>query len=58
MGKKLVCKDVGMDCDAVIQGATEDEVMQKAAEHAAKDHGMADVPTEVQQKIRSVIQDE
>ncbi len=58
MGKKLVCKDVGMNCDAVIQGSTEDEVMQKAAAHAAKDHGMAEVPSETQQKIRSLIQDE
>ena len=57
MGKKLACKDVGLECDAVIQGETEDEVMQKAAAHAAKDHGMTDIPEDQQKKIRSLIQE-
>ena len=37
---KLKCKDVGFKCGFVAKGKTEDEIMQKAAEHAMKDHGM------------------
>jgi predicted small metal-binding protein len=58
MGKKLSCKDAGIQCDHVIHGASEDEVMQKAAQHAAKEHGMTDVSPEVQKKLRTLIQDE
>ncbi len=57
MGKKLACKDAGIECDAVIQGETEDEVMQKAAAHAAQDHGMTDIPEDAQQKMRSLIKE-
>jgi predicted small metal-binding protein len=40
MAKLLKCKDVGLDCDFVARGRTEDEVLKKAAEHARKDHGI------------------
>ena len=36
MGKMLRCKDVGVDCDFVARGKTEEEVLKKAAEHAKK----------------------
>ena len=38
MGKMLRCKDIGVDCDFVAHGKTEDEVLKKAAEHARKNH--------------------
>jgi len=38
MGKVLRCKDIGVDCDFVARGKTEEEVLKKAAEHAKKDH--------------------
>ena len=41
----------------MIHGETEDEVMQKAAAHAAKDHEMTDIPEDAQQKMRSLIQE-
>jgi predicted small metal-binding protein len=35
----ISCRDVGRDCDCVVQGETEEDIMKNAAEHAVKDHG-------------------
>ena len=41
---KLVrCRDHGFDCDFEVKG-TEDEVLQKAAEHANAEHGLEVTP--------------
>jgi predicted small metal-binding protein len=36
----LVCRDTGLDCDYIIEGETEDEILKNGAEHAMKVHGM------------------
>ena len=36
----LLCRETGLDCDYVIQGETEEEIVKNAAEHAIKFHGM------------------
>jgi len=54
----MKCRDVGMDCDFVAKGKTEQEVLTKAAEHAKKDHGMEKIPDEVLTKVRAAIHDE
>jgi predicted small metal-binding protein len=33
------CREVGVDCDYVAKGETEEEIMKNAGEHAVKDHG-------------------
>jgi predicted small metal-binding protein len=33
MAKVLRCRDVGMDCDFVVQANTEEEILQHAAAH-------------------------
>jgi len=38
--KVLHCSDGGLVCDKTVEGETEDEVLQKAVEHARKDHGV------------------
>jgi len=43
MAKMLRCRDVGVDCDAVIRAKTEEELMRKVAEHAKKAHGMSKI---------------
>lgn len=58
MSKVLRCREVGMDCDFVARGQTEQEVMAKAAEHAQKDHGMKEIPNDVLVKVKSAIHDE
>ena len=32
------CREVGMDCDYVCKGETEEEIMKNAGEYAVKDH--------------------
>ena len=58
MTKVLRCRDVGLDCDAVVRAESEDELLAKAAEHAKEDHGMQEVPAEVVEKIREVMTEE
>ena len=58
MSKVLSCRDVGVDCDFVARGATTEEVMAKASEHAGKDHGFTEIPPELADKARAAIRDE
>jgi predicted small metal-binding protein len=55
--KELRCKDAGFDCDAVITGEDDQEVMAKAADHAREAHGMDEIDEETGQQIRSLIHD-
>ena len=57
--KKLACRDLGLDCNYVVTGATEDEVMQKAGEHGKKAHGYtdADFTPEMMAKVKAAIKD-
>ena len=58
MGKMLSCKDVGVDCDFVIHGQDEADILRQAAEHAKGCHQNVQMTPAVQAKIRSVIKDE
>jgi predicted small metal-binding protein len=55
--KTINCREAGFDCDYIVRGETEEEVMKNGAEHAMKDHGMKeeDITPEMKQKIRGVI---
>ena len=41
MAKKLQCRDVGFDCDAVV-AESDDDVLAQVADHAKSVHGMTD----------------
>jgi predicted small metal-binding protein len=58
MAKTVSCRDVGMDCDFVAKGETNEDIMQQAAEHARTAHNMAEIPPEVVDKVRGAIRDE
>jgi predicted small metal-binding protein len=58
MGKILNCGDVKPGCDFEIRGNSEEEVLQKAAEHAKTDHGMDSIPPDVLDKVRGAIHEE
>jgi len=58
MSKVVSCRDVGMDCDFVAKGETEQDILQQAAEHARKEHGMTEIPAELADKVRGAIRDE
>jgi predicted small metal-binding protein len=58
MAKVLKCRDLGVACDWEGRGATVDEVMQKAAEHARKDHGLTQIPPDMVAKAKAAVKDE
>ncbi len=37
---KLFCRETGLDCNFIIEGETEEQVMAVGAEHAMKVHGL------------------
>ena len=56
MTKELQCGDLMPGCDFRATGATEDEVMRQAAEHAKRDHGV-EVTPELADQVRAAIRD-
>ena len=56
--KSLYCNDLVEGCDFVARGASEDEVMQKAAEHAKTEHGIEQMSADMADMVRSAIRDE
>ncbi len=54
--KQFCCGDVVKGCQAVFIGETDEEILGQVAEHARQDHGLAEVPPELEQKVRSLIQ--
>ncbi len=57
MAKAIYRKDAGNDCTEVIRGQTEEEVLQKAAEHA-KQHGLVEVTPALATQLRGLIKEE
>jgi predicted small metal-binding protein len=55
MTKELNCRDAGFNSDAVVRAETDDEVMAQAATHANEVHGLQQIDSETEQRIRSVI---
>ena len=53
----LKCSDAGFDCDYVINGESETEIMDNVGEHASKVHGLSpdDMDSQLIQKIKSLI---
>ena len=55
MALTVHCRDVGYDCDGIVQADTEEELLQQVAEHALTAHGLAAVTDEIAETVRSVI---
>ena len=58
MAKTVNCRDVGVDCDFVARGNTEQEVLQQCTEHTRAAHGMNEIPADLAMKVRAAIRDE
>lgn len=54
--KQLMCRDVGFDCEAVVEGQTVDEVMAQVVPHVQQVHG-ADVTPELAEAASGKIRD-
>ena len=57
MEKRLGCRDVGVDCDFVACGNTEEEIFREAAEHVRTAHNMNEIPKDLYEKARSAIRE-
>lgn len=57
MAKMILCRDVGVDCDAAICAETEEGLMRKVAEHAKTVHGMAEIPQDLVPKVKAAIKE-
>jgi len=42
MAYTLACRDVGVDCDNVARGETEEEVLAEGVKHVKEAHGFTD----------------
>jgi predicted small metal-binding protein len=58
MEKTLKCRDVGLDCDFQTRGETEDEILQRAAAHVQRDHGIEQITPELEARVRAAIRNE
>ena len=49
--KTLSCREAGFECDHVVKGENEEEVIRNGGEHAMKAHGMKaeDITPEMKQ---------
>jgi len=57
MDKKLRCKDIGLDCDSMVCGRTEEEVLTQAGQHVLDIHGIEGFSKEFYNKARSAIRE-
>jgi len=55
--KLIRCKDFGMKCDFEARGASDEDVLNQAVEHA-KVHGLKEVPPNILAMIRLAIREE
>lgn len=53
--KELRCKDVGPDCDHVIRGRTEVEILEKVMAHARTKHHLEEIPPGLVEKAHNAI---
>jgi predicted small metal-binding protein len=55
--KMVTCREAGFDCDYVVKGETDDEVMKTGVQHLVKDHGMReeDITPGMKEKVRKLI---
>ena len=53
--KRLLCKDIGVDCDVEFFGETADEIMLKAEDHAKREHNLPMIPPSIESKCREAI---
>ena len=55
--RELRCHDVGFQCQHVMKGSSDEEVLAQAREHARDEHGIEEMDRDTEQKVRSLIHD-
>ncbi len=54
--KYIRCRDLGFECNHEVQAETEQEILQKVAEHAVEVHDL-EVTPEVVEQVKTLIRD-
>jgi predicted small metal-binding protein len=55
MAYSLNCGDIVDGCQTKLSGASEADVLQQAAQHAADDHGIAEIDDDTLAKVKGAI---
>ncbi len=55
MPKEMRCADLMPGCTFVVTGATEDEVVRKAAQHAKERHNIKEITPDLAKKVKAAI---
>jgi predicted small metal-binding protein len=55
--KQFWCGAVIPECDAKFLGKSDEEVLAQVAEHARRDHDIAELPNDVRQRVRGLIRE-
>ena len=53
--RQIACGDIVQDCPFTATAATEEELLQKVAEHAAHAHGVTEVTPELAARVKAAI---
>jgi predicted small metal-binding protein len=56
--KRFRCGEIVPGCEWTIEGESDEQILGHVAEHAREEHGMDEVPPEVQERVRSLIVEE
>jgi predicted small metal-binding protein len=54
--KELRCRDAGFDCDAVVHGGSEEEVLAQVRPHAEEVHGV-EVTPDMERQLAGLVHD-
>jgi len=55
MARELRCADLGMKCDWIVKGSTDEEVIKKAAAHAAQVHHLPNIEEPMLSQVKKAI---
>jgi predicted small metal-binding protein len=50
--KRLACRDIGLDCDYIIKGETEEDIIKNAVQHAWEIHAIKPEEMTSEMKVR------
>ncbi len=53
--REFICSYIGPGCDFHVRAKTEEEVMKHAKMHVSEEHGMKEIPSETERKIKENI---
>jgi predicted small metal-binding protein len=56
MAKQIACGDIVPDCPFTAEAATEADLMEQVAAHAAHEHGLKDITPELAARVKAAIQ--